>query len=155
MDMSYEIVTLEAKTVVGLSARTKNDSPDCGAVIGGLWQKLFEEGVYFAVPNKADDRTIGMYDAYVTDMTGPYDVTIGCAVTDPAGKPEGTVVKTIPAGKYAKFVVHGDVQEAVGQFWMEAWKLPLDRAYTADFEEYFHTAEGPVCEIHIYLALNG
>ena len=71
MDMSYEIVTLEAKTVVGLSARTKTDSPDCGAVIGGLWQKLFEEGVYFAVPNKADDRTIGMYDAYVHDMTGP------------------------------------------------------------------------------------
>ena len=151
--MDYEIVNLEAKTVVGLSARMRNDDPACGAVIGGMWQRLFEQGIFFAIPNKVDDRSIGMYDNYVTDMTGPYDVTIGCAVSDPAGKPEGTVVKTIPAGKYAKFVVRGDVQQAVGEFWMEVWKLPLDRAYTADFEEYLHMEEGPVSEIHVYLAL--
>ena len=32
--MNYEIVTLEEKTVAGISARTNNGSPDMGAVTG-------------------------------------------------------------------------------------------------------------------------
>ena len=82
MDMSYQIVELKEKTVVGLTARMRNDDPDCGAAIGALWRRLFEEGIFFAVPHPADDHSIGLYDAYETDMTGPYDVTIGRAVTD-------------------------------------------------------------------------
>ena len=30
MDMSYQIVELEEKTVVGLTARMRNDDPECG-----------------------------------------------------------------------------------------------------------------------------
>lgn len=107
MDMSYQIVELEEKTVVGLTARMRNDDPECGAAIGALWRRLFEEGIFFAVPHPADDHSIGLYDAYETDMTGPYDVTIGRAVTDAAERPAGTAVKTIPAGRYAEFVVGG------------------------------------------------
>ena len=153
MDMSYQIVELEEKTVVGLTARMRNDDPECGAAIGALWRRLFEEGIFFAVPHPADDHSIGLYDAYETDMTGPYDVTIGRAVTDAAERPAGTAVKTIPAGRYAEFVVRGDVQRAVGEFWTEVWKLPLDRAYTADFEEYWPEAEGEEQEIHVFLSL--
>ena len=29
MDMSYQIVELEEKTVVGLTARMRNDDPEC------------------------------------------------------------------------------------------------------------------------------
>ena len=153
MDMSYQIVELEEKTVVGLTARMRNDAPECGAAIGALWRRLFEEGIFFAVPHPADDHSIGLYDAYETDMTGPYDVTIGRAVTDAAERPAGTAVKTIPAGRYAEFVVRGDVQRAVGEFWTEVWKLPLDRADTADFEEYWPEAEGEEQEIHVFLSL--
>ena len=153
MDMSYELVELEEKTVVGLTARMGNRDPNCGAVIGGLWQRLFGEGVFFAIPSPADDHSIGLYDNYETDMNGLYDVTIGRAVTDRAGRPEGTAVKTIPAGKYAEFVVRGDVQQAIGAFWTEVWKLPLDRAYTADFEEYWPEQAGEEPEIHVFLAL--
>ena len=38
--MNYEIVNLEEKRVVGLAARTNNQSPEMGAVIGGLWEKV-------------------------------------------------------------------------------------------------------------------
>lgn len=153
MDMTYQIVTLEERTVVGLSARTRNDDPACGETIGTLWRRLFEEGVFFAVPHPDGEHSIGLYDAYETDMTGPYDVTIGRAVTDPAGRPGGTVVKTIPAGRYAEFVVRGDMRTAVGAFWAAVWQMPLERAYTADFEEYWPQKEGEEPEIHIYLAL--
>ena len=44
--MNYEIVNLEEKRVVGLAARTNNQSPEMGAVIGGLWEKFYGEGVY-------------------------------------------------------------------------------------------------------------
>lgn len=153
MDMTYKLVTLEEKTVVGLSTRMRNGDPDCGKNIAGLWGRLFGEGLFFQIPHPADEHSIGLYDAYETDMTGPYDVTIGRAVTDPEGRPQGTVVKTIPAGKYAEFVIHGDIQEAVGQFWTEVWRMPLPRAYTADFEEYWPETEGAEQEIHIFLAL--
>lgn len=153
MELNYKIVTLEEQTVVGLKARMRNGDPDCGKNIAALWEKLFAEGLFFRIPHPASEHSIGLYDAYESDMTGPYDVTIGRAVTDPADSPEGMTVKTIPAGKYAEFVIRGDIQEAVGQFWTEVWKTPLDRAYTADYEEYWPPVEGEEQEIHVFLAL--
>lgn len=44
--MEYEIVTLQERIAVGVSARTNNASPDMGAVIGGLWNRFYEEGIY-------------------------------------------------------------------------------------------------------------
>ena len=41
----------------------------------------------------------------------------------------------------------------MGEFWTEVWKLPLYRAYTADFEEYWPEVEGEEPEIHVFLAL--
>ena len=50
--MDYEIVTLEEKIAVGIAARTNNASPEMGAVIGGLWNRFYSEGIYAAVPDK-------------------------------------------------------------------------------------------------------
>ena len=44
--MEYEIVTLKEKIAVGISARTNNASPDMGVVIGGLWNRFYNEGIY-------------------------------------------------------------------------------------------------------------
>ncbi len=52
MNMEYEIVTLNEKIAVGVSARTNNASPDMGAVIGGLWQRFFNEGIYTAIADR-------------------------------------------------------------------------------------------------------
>ena len=62
--------------------------------------------------------------------------------------------KIIEKGKYAKFVIIGDVQNSVGQAWQEIWNMNLKRNYTCDFEEYQNNSEDrQKQEIHIYIAL--
>lgn len=151
--MNYEVVTLKQKSMIGLSARTSNRSPNMGTVIGGLWQKLFEEKLFFTIPNKVNEFSIGLYSGYSTDVNGEYDITVGCEVSSIDTLPENTIVKTIPAGRYAKFVVFGDMVEAVSKAWQEIWSIPLERSYTGDFEEYISTQAQGDCEVHIYVAL--
>ena len=58
----------------------------------------------------------------------------------------------IPAGKYARFVVKGHMHREVAKFWQELWKMDLDRAFKADFEEY-RNQNVENAEIHIYVGL--
>ena len=48
-NMNYEIVELKEKIVVGLIARTNNNAPDMGVVIGGLWNRFYQEGTYSSI----------------------------------------------------------------------------------------------------------
>jgi len=62
---------------------------------------------------------------------------------------------TIPNGKYAKFILIGEPQKAIGEFWAKLWNLNLDRAYSADFEEYQNNSEDiNNQEIHVYISIN-
>ena len=69
-------------------------------------------------------------------------------------KPENDelTVKMIPAGKYAKFSVHGHMEKAVAEAWGEIWKIDLDRSFTGDFEEYLNS-DWENSDIDIYIAL--
>lgn len=58
--MNYKIAELQEKTVVGISARTNNSSPEISAVIGGLWEKFYG-GIYRQIPHKANEFTLGIY----------------------------------------------------------------------------------------------
>lgn len=147
-----EFVTLAEKKVLGLSARTGNRDPRMGGIIGGLWQRLFTEGIFFELPNKTDACSIGLYSDYSADGA-EYDVTVGCEVANVSQVPEGLTAKTIPAGKYAKFVVVGDEAEAVGKAWTEIWEMSLDRTFTGDFEQYQPGPENGPREIHLYVAV--
>lgn len=150
--MQYEEVILEEKIVVGISARTRNSDPNMTAVIGGLWQRFFEEGIYSAIENKKGATTICLYDAYESDVKGAYDATVCTEVTQDDRVPEGCTVKRIPAGKYAKFVIRGSMQKAVAEFWKEFWKMAIKRSYKADFEEYVGGTPEE-CEIHMYISI--
>ena len=133
--MEYEIVTLEEKIAVGISARTNNASPDMGAVIGGLWNRFYNEGVYASIPKKENAKALGIYTDYAGDETADYTLIVACETTEePAGK-EFTVCH-IPAGRYAKFVVRGDMVQATAQAWAEIWQMNLPRTFQCDFEEY-------------------
>nr|WP_024834942.1 GyrI-like domain-containing protein [Clostridium sp. 12(A)] len=145
--MNYETVTLAEKIVVGVSAITGNNDPNMGKIIGGLWEKLYYEGVNNAIKNKVNKYAIGLYSDYVADT---YCVTAGSQVSK-AENPELTV-KTIPAGTYAKFSIHGHMVHAVNEAWGEIWKMDLDRSFTGDFEEYL-TGDVENCDIDIYIAL--
>lgn len=145
--MNYEVVTLEEKILVGVSATTGNNDPNMGKTIGGLWEKLYQGGVYGEIKNKVNEYAIGLYSDYTADG---YLVTAGNQVSK-AENPELTV-KIIPAGKYAKFSVHGHMERAVAEAWEDIWQTELDRSFTGDFEEYLNS-DFDNCDIDIYIAL--
>ncbi|MDE5648648.1 MAG: GyrI-like domain-containing protein [Oscillospiraceae bacterium] len=146
--MNYEIVDLEEKIVVGITARTGNNDPECQKVIGSLWQDFMSKGIWESMKNKANEYCIGLYSNYdFTDMT--YDVTIGAEVTQADTELN---VKKIPGGKFALFRVKGDVVKAVSEAWEKIWAIPLERSFAGDFEEYVSNENG-IAEINIYVAL--
>lgn len=104
--MNYEIVTLEEKTVVGILARTNNTAPDMGEVISGLWNRFFSEGIYESIPDKASEKALGIYTDYEGDEKADYTMMVACETTK---RPEtgDYAVRTIPAGRYARFIVRG------------------------------------------------
>ena len=142
--MNYEIVELKEKTIVGFAARTSNEDPQMGAIIGDLWKQLYTPENTEKIQNRVNAYAIGLYSDY--DKEG-YQVTAGFEVSD-AENGNGFAVKNIPAGRYAKFSVHGDMIEAVAISWKEIWETPLDRTFTGDFEEYLSQED-----IDIYIAI--
>lgn len=142
--MNYEIVELKEKTIVGFAARTGNEDPEMGTIIGGLWKQLYTPENTQKIKNRVNAYAIGLYSDY--DNAG-YQVTAGFEVSEPVDL-AGLSAKTIPAGKYAKFSVHGDMVEAVANSWKEIWETPLERTYTGDFEEYLSMED-----IDIYIAI--
>lgn len=149
--MNYEIVSLNEKTVAGYCARTNNASPDMEKVIGGLWQKFYSPEGYPMIPDKLNDKALGIYTDYADDEKADYTVAVACEVKG-GNVPEDFDVRKIPAGKYAKFVVRGNMVTAVQQFWQELWQMKLDRSYICDFEEY-QNSDMDNAEIHIYIGL--
>lgn len=145
--MDYEIVSLKQKTIVGVSASTSNFDPKMGEVIGGLWEKLYQGGVNAAIKNKMNTYAIGLYSDYLNDQ---YCVTVGNEVTAPEN--DELTIKIIPAGRYAKFSVHGHMEKAVAEAWEEIWKMDLERSFTGDFEEYLNS-DWENADIDIYIAL--
>lgn len=152
--MEYEIVELEEKTVVGLLARTNNDAPDMGMVIGGLWERFYSHGIYKAIKSKKNNKALGIYTDYAGTEKNDYSIVTACEVVEGEDIPEETVLRKIPAGKYAKFIVRGDAQKAVAEFWQNLWQMELPRLFLCDFEEY-QNEDMEQAEIHIYIGLKG
>lgn len=147
--MNYETVELDEKIIVGLTGRTGNTDPDCQKIIGGLWQDFMAGGVSGKVKNKANSYCVGLYSGYDFNLM-TYDVTVGCEVTG-NDNPELSE-RVIPAGRYAKFHVKGDVVKDVSDAWETIWVMPLERSFTGDFEEYTGK-EGDMADVDIYVAL--
>ena len=153
--MKYEIIELEEKVVAGIKIRTTNQDGKSIQDIGMTWQKLFANGIYEKIPNKVNSKTIGLYTEYDGDYTKPYTFVSGTEVSKKVQIGEEIKSIIIPKGKYAKFVITGDVQNSVGQAWQEIWNMDLKRKYTCDFEEYQNNSKDmQKQEIYIYIALN-
>jgi predicted transcriptional regulator YdeE len=122
-------------------------------IIGSLWQRFYQNGIYASIPNKVNDKTFGIYSDYESDVNSEYSVTVACEVNSAESMPKDVAVAKIPSGKYAKFVVKGHIQKAVAEFWEKFWQMELDRSYKCDFEEY-QNGNIENAEIHIYISLN-
>lgn len=151
--MNYEIVSIQEKTVAGLTIRTSNHDMAMTESIGKLWHSFFAEGIYHSISNKRSDNSIGLYTNYDSNTHNDYDVMVCCEVTDTRLLPAGIQSQLIPAGKYAKFIVHGNVRQAVAAFWTELWAMNLNRTYSCDFEEYQSGCDMNHAEIHIYISI--
>jgi len=145
--MKYEVVNLEEKIIAGISAETSNNSPKMTEVIGSLWATLYQGGINQSIKNKMNSYAIGLYSDYSGDN---YTVTVGNEVSK--AENDELTVKIIPAGRYAKFSVHGNMVTAVAEAWGEIWKMNLDRSFTGDFEEYLNS-DDENADIDIYIAL--
>ena len=153
--MKYEMVELEEKVVAGIKIKTTNEDGKAVQDIGITWQKLFTDGIYEKIQNKVNNKTIGLYTKYEGDYTKPYTFIAGAEVSQEVQMGEELESIIIPKGKYAKFIIIGDVQNSVGQAWQEIWNMDLKRKYTCDFEEYQNNSEDmQKQEIHIYIALD-
>lgn len=151
----YEIVTLEEKIAVGVAARTNNTSPDAGAVIGGLWSRFFQDGVYASIPGKVNAKALGIYTDYAGDEKADYLALAACETAkEPEEEAGEYAICHIPAGRYAKFVIHGDMVKAVSAAWQAIWQMDLPRSFVCDFEEY-QDDRMEDAEIHIYVGLKG
>lgn len=156
MNMDYEIISLEEKTVVGFLIKTTNENNKAMMDIGMLWGEFLKKGAFDAIPSKVNTKAIGLYTDYEGDFTKPYNFLACCEVSNTNRILTNMVVKKIQKGKYARFIVNGHMQRAVGEFWSRLWELPLDRKYSVDFEEYQNNSDDMENqEIHIYIALNG
>jgi predicted transcriptional regulator YdeE len=120
--------------------------------IGAVWQKFYEQGFYASIPNKSSDKSIGLYTNYASDVNGEYDLLVCCETSAGDDLPQGVEAAAIPAGKYAKFIVHGNM-EKVAEAWGEIWQTNLDRKYSCDFEEY-QCDDMTNMEVNIYISLN-
>lgn len=151
--MNYEIVTLAERIVKGIVIKTTNEGGKSVQDIGMLWKRFFQEGTMQQLTDRKNEKLIGLYTDYEGDHTKPYQFLVGAEVTNKSEQ-NSLVCKVIPAGKYAKFSVKGDMVTAVGAAWQEIWSLPLPRKYTADFEEYQMDSEDLTKQtIDIYIAL--
>ena len=80
----------------------------------------------------------------------------GCDISSEGAekkKKDGLTVKKIPAGRYAKFTVKGEIPKAVAESWDQIWNTPLERTFTGDYEEYQEDCATGNGTIFIYLAV--
>lgn len=150
--MTYELVTLADKLVVGITDRTNNAAPDMGEKIGQLWQRFYSDGHVDKIAHRVDHVALGIYTDYASDEKGDYTVMVACQVTEPSSRFETRVIK---GGKYAKFVVKASQDQLVSKVadaWTAIWQMPLPRLFAADFEAY-QVADGEQAEVHIYISL--
>ena len=163
--MKYEIVEISKKTLVGLKARIKEEktAPD---TIWNLWKDLYSEKGVKNVKDRKNGNLMGVYYNYSNENGFEYDCLTGCEVKGVADEiPENMIKIEIPEGKYAKFVIFGNPEKAVGEFWYKFWeefgKEKSDiRNYTYDFEEYITKDNYEISgesyenmEIHIYISI--
>lgn len=146
--LTYEIVELEERSVVGAGLRTKNDAPDMAEKISGVWS-AFLNGGRAKLAAAPDAPALGLYTDYDWSE-GSYAVL---AAAESPTCPEGFRRVVIPAGKYARFRFHGDVRRATAEMWKTIWAATLPRACRVDFEEYGQPGPDGQADISIYVGL--
>lgn len=144
--MNYQVKNCEEKQFRGIAKTIPGkEIANASMVIGELWN-TFHQTLVAAEPAIITSPCIGLYTDYQTD--GGYTVMVGSENLQ-----GGLIEKTIPAGTYAVFSIHGDVQGAVMKAWEEINTMNLQRSYICDYEEYLSGSDTQHMDINIYIGL--
>ncbi len=152
--MDYARVSQKALPIIGVALRTTNAEGKAIKDIPVFWKNVQEKNLLASVPAVVEPQKIyAIYTDYSPD--GSYAIIIGKQVSSLETVPAGMVSCTIPAGSYAAFTAQGvEFAQAVGALWAAIWQMPLDRAFTCDFEVYDTALLSKlVPEVPIYVAL--
>lgn len=143
------MVDLPEILVAGLAVRTSNgleQDPKTG-VLAKTWQRASQK-------QHSGSVAAGLTD-YESDSTGFYTEIIGQEINSVDDLPPQAVLVRVPAGKYAKFRVEGDMPKIVMEAWSKVWQAEKDntlqRAYTTDLERY---PEPGAVELYIAVKAN-
>ena len=148
-------VYMDAFIVIGIAIRTTNRNSQSTTDILKLWDLFLKSNIVEKIPNKASSEIYSIYTDYEEDEMAPYTVILGCKVKNSDDVPEGMVAREVPAGKYEKHLVQGNLNEGViFEAWKKIWNSKLNRAYTVDFEVYGEKARNPEdAEVEIFVAI--
>ena len=145
-----EIKSLPSFSVIGIEARTTNAKEmSSEGIIGKQWHRAISENLFDRIPNRTDQAVIGLYIEYESDANGEYTFLVGARVELNSTAPDGTVLKTAPAQRYAVFTTdQGPIMEIIPKVWQRIWSTPAselggERAFIADFEVYDNRARDP------------
>lgn len=147
---------LETFYIIGLSVRTSNENNQAATDIPALWERFMTEGISSKITNRLSEEIYSLYTDYEKDHTKPYTTVLGYKVKDLTAIPEGLTGVSVPGKTFEVFTASGKLSDGIviGE-WMRIWNMPLDRAYTGDFEIYGAKSQNPEqAEVDIYIALN-
>ncbi len=146
---------IEPFKVIGIAVRTTNENNQAAQDIPVLWEKLMNEGIVNAIPNKINTTIYSLYTDYEKDHTKPYTTILGCKVENLDHIPEGMVGKSFEGGNYIKFTAKGNLADnLVINEWIKIWNMDLGRIFTVDFETYGEKALNPSeAEVDIFIAV--
>ncbi|WP_307219792.1 zinc ribbon domain-containing protein [Paenibacillus tundrae] len=147
-------VTLPAKRLAGVSARTTNAIEISGkGCIQGLWNQYFPSD-QLPAPEVA---RYGCYSDYTDGITGEYTILVGHEVTFDEVLLEGMDSVDLPPATYAVFTSRrGPMAEVVGEAWgaVWAWADQHKRTFTGDFELYDERSIDPEnVQVDVYIAV--
>jgi len=147
--------TVPSFHIIGKAIRTTNENGQAATAIPQLWQAFFSGQVAAGIPAKTDTAIYCVYTDYESDHTKPYTTILGCKVDNLDSIPEGLTGITIGGGTYKVFSPEGNIAGGlVFNEWTKIWAMPLDRAYTADYEVYNEAAlSDPDAVVDIFIAV--
>lgn len=148
-------ISIESFQIIGIAIRTSNQDNKALGDIGALWQRFLNESLAEQIPNKLGNEVYSLYTEYEGDHNKPYTAMLGCKVSSLENIPEGMVGKSISGGNYVKMSARGNLMEGlIAQQWGKIWEMPIQRAYTSDFEVFGDKAQNPSdAEVDFLVAL--
>jgi len=155
--MKYEIVNTAEFKIIGIEYKLNLTDETSSTKIGNLWNKFFAQKMSSKIVDVIKPlKTMGLYTHY--DRKGNYTLIIGCVVNSLDNIPAGMQGYTVPAAKYALFIIKGQTPQAVSDFWQELWlhkdSLGFKRAFTHDFEMYDQRLISDNPEFDVYIAVS-